>query len=448
MAAVSQLFGAYLIERIGRRRAVCLGGAGSSRFLWVAAVALPALGATPWGRDLAPWVLFAVAALSQTAGSLGGVAWLSWMADLVPIGLRGRYFGSRNLLCGVASAVSTVAGGWLLDRFPGVGPPWGFATLFALAVLAGWGSLHYLRRIPEPPVAAEPAAERFADLVRQPFRDRNFWRLVRFSILWNGSVHFAAPFFTVYMLESLRVSYTQVATLATLSTVAHLVTIRGWGRLADQYGNRPVMLVTGAAAVWVPLLWLGVDRDNFAWLAPAIHVVGGAAWAGHGLAASNLLLKLAPRAHNAVYFSSFATLNGLGSAVGPIAAGLLARWLRPHGLQLGPLALDSFSVIFACSFLGRATTLLLLRKVAEPRQTSARAVIRMLSTVRGLNVLVGFDEVIQFVLVTLRDRSRLRPARLSSLSGSQVSDYTEGLLHKRGAPGPAGADDDAGHGGA
>jgi len=438
---VSQLFGAYLIERVGRRRAVCLAGAGTGRFVWLAALALPAVAATALGAPAAPWLLFGVAALSQAAGSLGGVAWLSWMADLVPIGLRGRYFGSRNLICGVATAAATALGGWYLDRFPAAGPPWGFASLFALAVLAGWGSLRYLARIPEPPAAAEPVKPAFADLVRQPFRDRNFRRLVRFSILWNGAVQFASPFFTVYMLESLRVSYTQVAALATLSTVAHLVTIRGWGRLADQYGNRPVMLVTGAAVVWVPLLWLGVDRDNVAWLAPAIHVVGGAAWAGHGLAAGNLLLKLAPRAHNAVYFSAFGALNGAGSALGPVLGGLLARALRPDGLALGPVALDPFGVLFACSFLGRGATLLLLRRVAEPRQTSARTVIRILSTVRGLNALVGFNEAIHLVLVTLRDRGGARPARLSSLPASRGGDYTEGPLRRPPAAGPPGAHD-------
>lgn len=435
LAAVAQLWGAYLVERVGRRRTVCIGGAGGSRLLWLAALGLPLLvpSAVPAGPGAAqgagPWLLLAVAALSALLGSLGGVAWLSWMADLVPIGLRGRYFGSRNLVCGLASALATFAGGWYLDRFATTGPPWGFATLFGFAVLAGLASVQYLRRIPEPPAGAAPTRGPFLELARQPFGDRNFRRLVRFSILWNAAVHFAAPFFTVYMLESLRVSYVQVASLATLSTVAHLVTIRGWGRLADEYGNRPVMLVTGALAVPVPLLWLAVDGGNFAWLAPAIHLLGGAAWAGHGLAASNLLLRLAPRAHNAVYFSTFAALSGVGSAVGPVLAGVLGVWLRGQAIALGPFAVDHFQVIFACSFAGRVSTLLLLRRVVEPRQASVRQVIRVLRTVRGMNALMGVDTLVQFVMVTIRGRpGGPRPARLSTLPTAASGDYTRAHL--------------------
>lgn len=442
LAAVAQLAGAYLIERVGgRRRAVCIGGAGSSRILWLAALALPLLAAadSSWVRGSAPWGLLAVAALSQVLGSLGGVAWLSWMADLVPIGVRGRYFGSRNVVCGVATALATIAAGWYLDRFAPGGPPWDFATLFLLAVVAGWGSVAYLRKVPERPALPEPRSEPFLDLARRPFADPNFRRFVRFSILFNGAVHFAAPFFTVYMLEALRLSYTQVATLATLSTVAHLVTIRGWGRLADRYGNRPVIVVTAALAAPVPLVWLLVDGDNAAWLTPTVHLLGGSAWAGYGLATSNLLLKLTPRTHNAVYFSMFGALTGIGSAAGPVIGGLVGLWLHGSTLDLGPVVLDSFGVIFACSFAGRVTTVLLLRGVSEPRQASVREVIRMLSTVRGFNTLMGVDEVLQFVVVALRDRIGLRPARLFPLPGGRAGAYTEGPLRRPRPPGaPAG----------
>ncbi len=432
LATVAQVSGAYLVERIGRRRAVCVGGAGASRAVWVVALALPLLvppaagHPSPPAAAAAPWLLLAIAALSALLGSLGGVAWLSWMADLVPMGLRGRYFGSRNVVCGVTSALTTFGGGWLLDRFAPTGRPWGFAALAAVAVAAGWGSLEFLRRVPEPRVPAEPSQGPFLRLVRLPFADPNFRRFVRFGLLWNGAVQFAAPFFTVYMLERLAVSYVEIASLATLSTVAHLVTIRGWGRLADQYGNRPVMLVTGALAVPVPLLWLAVDRGNFAWLAPAIHILGGAAWAGHGLAAGNLLLRLAPRAHNAVYLSTFAALSGIGSAAGPVVAGLLGLWLRSRTIALGPLLLDHYQLIFACSFAGRMLTLPLLRRVDEPKRASVREVIRVLRTVRGVNTLMGLDTLVQFVMVTIRGRVVwLRPVRLSTLPRPAPSDYTK-----------------------
>src|SRR6185369_7173973 len=52
----------------------------------------------------------------HSLGAAGGPAWLSWMADIVPERVRGKYF-SRRRQWGILSAIPAAwIAGWLLDR--------------------------------------------------------------------------------------------------------------------------------------------------------------------------------------------------------------------------------------------------------------------------------------------------------------------------------------------
>ena len=52
----------------------------------------------------------------HSGGAVGGPAWTSWMADVVPDRSRGKYF-SRRRQWGIASAIpAALFAGWLLDR--------------------------------------------------------------------------------------------------------------------------------------------------------------------------------------------------------------------------------------------------------------------------------------------------------------------------------------------
>ena len=44
------------------------------------------------------------------------VAWTSWISDLIPSSLRGRYFGRRNFICNALGAVTDVAAGQFVQQ--------------------------------------------------------------------------------------------------------------------------------------------------------------------------------------------------------------------------------------------------------------------------------------------------------------------------------------------
>jgi MFS family permease len=65
-----------------------------------------------------PALLLALALLLFTGsffGNLSGPAWMSWMADFVPLKIRGKYFGLRMRIGTVVGLLSASIAGLVLD---------------------------------------------------------------------------------------------------------------------------------------------------------------------------------------------------------------------------------------------------------------------------------------------------------------------------------------------
>lgn len=95
------------------------------------------------------------------------------------------------------------------------------------------------------------------------------------------------------------------------------------GRVSDQIGRRRAMLPALGLAIASALVFL--FAQNTAWLYPARILSGLATGLGSGVATA-WLAELQPRGHRAAG-AMFATAgNFLGTAVGPLLAGLLAAF--------------------------------------------------------------------------------------------------------------------------
>ena len=94
-------------ERTGLRKPIFLWGTYPNRLLWFPIALVPMyivfrMGAG--GYALAMGLFLVLMFLMHSSGAVGSPAWTSWMADVVPERLRGKYF-SRRRQWGIASAI-------------------------------------------------------------------------------------------------------------------------------------------------------------------------------------------------------------------------------------------------------------------------------------------------------------------------------------------------------
>ena len=369
-AALAQLLAPYFTERHGQRKRLMILMAGGQRALWLGVAALPFL-VLPPGIGIA--LLIALVTVSAMLGAVGAVPWLSWMADLVPKDMRGRYFATRNLIMGTVGLILGPVVGLFLDQWQGwagTGSPFGFVITFAAGAMLGLLAVWLLQRIVEPPMAPGSGES----LVRQlilPWKNANFRRLIFFRGYYIFVVNLAGPFFVVYHLQGLGLSFGMVYILNTVGNLAMLLTLRWWGRLCDRWGTRKVMLVNTIGKGIFPLFYIGMavtapgSPTALTWVLLAAAQVFSVFEGGLELAANNLQINIAPREHNTAYLATYAAVFSLCSAIPPLIGGALLSHPSAAQVTIGPLNLVGYQLLFVASGLLRLSSVFLARRVRE-----------------------------------------------------------------------------------
>jgi MFS family permease len=242
-----------------------------------------------------------------------------------------------------------------------------------------------------------------------PLKDANFRRLLIFTIIWSFGVNFSAPFFVVYKLKELHLSYTIITLLVSITVFFDLIGMRFWGRITDEVGNRPVMLFCSVLAAFLPFGWLFTSSSNFSvfFLLPLLHIAGGFFWAGMNLGSANMLFRLAPKEYDTVYFAVHATVNGLSAALAAIMGGIVAHIASNFQLNLFFTYLIGLKIIYLLSWAFRFIAIPLLLKVEEPKGQPLIKAIRVIRSVRSMNTTVGFHPTLHFFISTAQESRKV-----------------------------------------
>lgn len=358
----AQFLGAWVLNRTGRSKRLCLLATWTSRLLWLPILMVPAFLGHLSGETQS-WFVIALLAMSAASGSVGGLAWLDWIKRLIPEERRVSFLARRNWYnCGLSMGMSVVAAVvisfWQRESVASTG---GFIAVFAVAMLCGVIGAALLARI-QPADSAEPVTHFGAGSLLQPLRSDNYRQLLIGYAVWQFATQLAAPFYAVYMLQKLNVPFWAVTALATMGSIIALSANGAWTRLKLRFGVRPVVLFATLVDVLLPFCWLFVHPETL-WLVIPIH-----AFALFNppitMGPHNLLLKIAPNRNSASYLALFNASTGAIGALGAVFGGWLAMALQGQW-QIMELELTGIQLVFLLSCIGKLSGFLLLHRVEE-----------------------------------------------------------------------------------
>jgi MFS family permease len=350
---VGQLFqfvGAYLEERLGERRRLCALTAGASRSLWAVMAALPFL--STLGASRLP-IFLLILAISQALIGITVNAWLSWMSDLVPPRQRGRYFGTRNTITSITAMAASWLAGRALDSYRGAGAESvGYALIFCIASMCAVAGAMVLWRQPEPPMRRVERV-RVRQLLSAPLRHRPFRMFSLTAAAWALVIGIGGPFFNAYGIQNLKLSFASLAVLAIITSAVALGTQPLIGRLQDRYGDKRVLVGSVIGVVLLPWGWVLSTPDFLLplWLNA---ILSGVFWPGINQGLMNLLMDRAPAEGRGAYVASYGAITGFGTFLASLLGGAIATGLASTVVQIGPLALNHYAILFVASSLGRA----------------------------------------------------------------------------------------------
>src|SRR5216684_1833057 len=370
-AQVVQVPSAWLTRVHGSRR-TALWAIGVARQLPLVLVILPWL---PVPETAQRTILLAVAAASSLLAVAGNNAWTSWMGELVPDRVRGRYFGRRTAFCALGSTLGALGAGLALDHArPGAGAG-AVLSLLALASCAfGAITVALLRRQHEPRAHLVPPEPTLADALR-PWTEPAARGALTFHIAWAAACGLAAAFYPIHMIANLRMGFACMALYNGAIAAVRMLTAPLWGRALDRVGARPVLVACCFGLSVSPVIWL-FPREDVLWPLALDAVLCGVLLAGQGLASFSLPLNLSSRGTRPFHLAAFAAAAGIATGLASAAGGALAHVLPAHVGFLGRTLVGSQLLFLMGGGLRLCAAVLALR-IVEPGARPVQALGRL-----------------------------------------------------------------------
>jgi MFS family permease len=311
-AALMLLPAAMLVERSGQRKRVTLTAAAGSRLVVLLLALLPFF--IP-NTSLLIWIVLGLSLVRDALNNVGFPGWIALTGDIIPLEGRGRYFGTRNLVMGIAGIITALSIGKAITT---LGEPLGYQLSLILAVVLGLVSMHFFSRIKDPQTsdsAIEQVRTSLREILTSLKGQRPFILYCLVTAVWNFSINIAGPFFNVFMVDTLKFTAAMIGVISVANTIANLIIQRRVGAWADELGNRRVQLISMLLIPILPMLW-GVWVRSY-WQAILANVLGGFIWGAYNLVSFNTLLVYTPesqRARFSAFFQIVVTLSLAGGA--------------------------------------------------------------------------------------------------------------------------------------
>ncbi len=373
---LSEFIGAKLVEFYSRK-GICVTAHILAKFLWLPITLIPI-----FFKQHPIFVTVIFYFLIEFSEYLTDPAWTSLAADIVPEKLRGKFFAKRNMIIWIAMMITSIVAAFYLDLFP-KNNLFGFASIFFVGLVFGLAAAAVFWRIKEPSYSdnAHYTLREFFSI------EGDFRKFVFIVSFFYFAIMIASPFFTVYMLDNLGMSYTFFMVATAISILARIVIQTQYGRISDKYGDKPVAILSMFGTALIPLIYLFITRQNL-WLIVPAQILSGLVWAGADLAIFNLLLDLSPQ-KRAVNVAVYSTITSIPMIVAPLIGGFIA--------DNASFFLSGIPFVFTIAVFLRSISSLFMFSIKEPRAKKEHQVGEVFLKLISIHPIKGIENRIRSV---------------------------------------------------
>jgi MFS family permease len=376
-AGLLALIFAPYATRLGRKR-VYLACFGTRYFVIINLLFLPAI-LTRFGPAAGIVFVFAVMITVAVLRALGETAYYPWTQEFIPNGVRGMYSAIFSAFGTVGSAIALLVAGAVIASGSGLGR---FLWLIGFGTGIGLLGIIVMRWVPggAPDQSGEQVGAHLGNMLAA-LRDPNYSAYLKgMGGVLLGSV-FLTSFLPLYLKEQLGLPEGTVVMLDTVVMVGGALSSILWGWAADRLGSRPILMLSVAMGVLLPLAWLFLPRHilNPAVWCGLLYFVYGVFANGSAIGAGRLLFnRVIPPEKNTSYTAIYYAWMGLCGGIAPLLAGGILSISNGLQAQIGLVSVDGYSLLFFLGWLGLIYGLVQYGHVTADGLYTTRAALRMI----------------------------------------------------------------------
>lgn len=323
ICGISIIFFSSFMERFRSFKKITIGLTVLSKFATLLIVLIPVF--VPADMQIIIFIPVMITAFTLQAQTT--VVLNNWMVTFVEEKKSGRYIAGRQTFVLGVTVILSLAGGRLLDAVSGAYI--GFFLLFLAAMIMGVLEIIVLLHIPDVEQQKIMVKKsRFSDMVRLPFRNRQFLAFVVYIFLFYLMLSIADSFTVVYMMRYLQLSYVTTTGMQMLISLPQIFLLGIWGKVSDRRGHQFAL----TASIWFFIgetFFMALSNPhNFYVFIPVAFLFASAANAGFMVSVFNRRYELMPAEGRILYDNFYSAAVGLAFILGPVIGGGVKRLLE------------------------------------------------------------------------------------------------------------------------
>ena len=279
-------------------------------------------------RDPVPWMIYAMVVATffySLIRAIGTSSLTTWMYQLIPAAIRGRYWATEQMTAGVAIVGSLTLYALLFTVLPLYHA---FIILYSIAVFGAWMAYRQLKVLPDVDRPKLISLEKIVTETPRLMTERSVFR----TYLWMSVPLFAAitpiaPFVAYHLRTSTGLTTAQVI-LLTMLTYFGLIAANWYMRShIDRAGAKPFFRISYLLHAVIAVAWIAFLLTNGRWLfmLPVLYFIQGVASGCWNSANLSYLAKILPEENRALPVSIHGAVITFIGGCTPVLWGLFLK---------------------------------------------------------------------------------------------------------------------------
>ena len=353
IANLCQLFSPLLLERFASRKKILIWSRVVIHILNIIMIGL--VGALPFEARLRVTIILGFVAILNAVSGLTSPGFSVWHMQSVPERERANYYSLNQRAVNLAAYIFILAGSSFADFFKAHGMELqGYLILRGVAVLFAIWDIWLLARIKEYDYPkGEPL--NLKKLITEPLKAKKYMTSVLIVFLWNFFATTNGSYYSVYMLQTLNVSYSFLNLVGAMYVPCVMILAPIWAR----YINRTSWL----SVFWKTLILYGIFylghsyvTASCLWLYPVVVLCCYLISPGLNLVNANMAFYNIPRENQTVYLSFCSAASMVAAILGNLFATRFMLIFEDHMFRM--FGVDMYPGQFLVSITGALIILL------------------------------------------------------------------------------------------
>lgn len=253
-------------------------------------------------------------------------AWGGVVSNYLPPEERGQFLGRRSQMMNLVAMATLFFAGYFLHWIKTFSEMIGFVALFFAAALFRYLCARSFGQLVDPPHEKKEGSDFTFWMFIRRMRESNFVKFVLYVAGMTFVTQIAAPYFTVFMLRDLQMSYAEYMAINVATVLGAVVGYPLWGKHGDHVGNASILKITSCLIPLIPLLWL---FSSSIYYLIVVEFVSGFAWSGFNLSSINFVFDAVVPEKRVRCLGYFNMITGVALFFGSSLGGFLAERLPP-----------------------------------------------------------------------------------------------------------------------